>query len=119
MSTTTTATDLFNILGTDYDLDQLSDIAKHGCAAGVSGLIYSSELYDLFTEYGEEVMEFLDNQADEMGAQSGLQMVIDSITKGDDEQYYSVQDTKETAIWMYVEIIAYEQCVKANHPDFV
>ena len=114
----TTITATFEILGSEFDLDQLNDIATHGMAQGVAGFIYSSDLYDLFTEHGEKVMEYLDDKADELGVMSGLQMVVDSITKGE-EVYYSVQETKEQAIWMFVEMTAHDLLIGCGHPDWV
>jgi|TARA_Y100000289_G_scaffold65789_1_gene80193 hypothetical protein len=111
-----TVAQTFDVLGVELDVDQLVDIVKHGMSAGVSGFIYSSELYDIFTEHGEDVMAELDVRADEMGCQSGLQLVIDEITKGETDVYYSVQETKEKAIWMYVEMIAYDLLSEINHP---
>ena len=41
----TTITATFEILGSEFDLDQLNDIATHGMAQGVAGFIYLSLIH--------------------------------------------------------------------------
>ena len=36
-------------------------LLKHGCAGGVSGFIYSSELFDFFQEHEEDIETFIDD----------------------------------------------------------
>ena len=43
-----------DLLGRTFDEDELLDIARYGCSGGVSGFIYSSELYDVFSKYEDE-----------------------------------------------------------------
>lgn len=115
----TTLTRTFNILGQEFDLDQLNDIATHGCAAGVSGFIYSSDLYDIWVEHGVEILRELDSVAEDLGEACGTAMVIKAFTKGDDEAYYCAQNIKETAIWMYVELQAVNLLTENGHMDWV
>ena len=118
MSNTTTNTQTqFEILGQEFDLDRLADIANHGMSGGVSGFIYSSELYDVWVEFGTTILSALDEYADELGEPCGTVMAIQAITKGDDEVYVSPQMIKETMIWMYVEMMAYNLCCSNEHPD--
>ena len=44
-------------------------------------------------------------------------MVIDHITSDDD--YYCMQDIKEKAVWMYVELNAVDLLIRNEHPDWV
>lgn len=118
MTTATATAQTFEILGREFDLDQLADIANHGCAAGVSGFIYSSDLYDVWIEHGTTILPALDEFADDLGEPCGTAMAIQAITKGDDDVYVSPQTIKETMIWMYVEMTAYNMLIDARHPDF-
>ena len=104
----------FDILGNEFDMDALNDIATHGCAAGVSGFIYSSELHDVFEKYEEEICDFLDDHAYCVGNKSGLQMVIDTI----DAESYTLQDLKEKAVWLFVELFAVQLLQRNGHPDW-
>ena len=54
MQVTTTK---FDVLGHEFTLDELNDIAYHGMAAGVSGFIYSSELHDVYEKYENNIMD--------------------------------------------------------------
>ena len=116
MTTTTTS---FEILGQEFDLDQLADIANHGMAAGVSGFIYSSDLYDIWVEHGPTIVREMDEYAEELGEPCGTAMAIQAIQKGDDEVYFCTQMIKETMIWMYMEKVAMDKLIEAGHPDFV
>lgn len=115
---TATAAKTFEILGHEFDLDQLADIANHGMSGGVSGFIYSSELYDLWVEHSTFILSALDEYADDLGESCGTAMAIQAITKGDEDVYVSPQMIKETMIWMYVEMMAYGILCSNEHPDF-
>ena len=54
MQVTTTK---FDVLGHEFTLDELTDIANHGMSAGVSGFIYSSELHDVYEKYENNIMD--------------------------------------------------------------
>ena len=42
------------------DLDEIKDVAKHGCDAGVSGFIYYNETRKFFFEHEDEIEEQMD-----------------------------------------------------------
>ena len=42
------------------DLDEVKDVANHGCAAGVGGFIYYSETRAFFLEHEDEIEEKMD-----------------------------------------------------------
>ena len=107
----------FDILGHEFDMDALNDIAKHGCVAGVSGFIYSSELADVFDKNEEDIWNYLDEHAFDLGEKSGIQMVIDDVTK--DDPFYTMQDIKEKAVWNFVELFAVQLLQRNGHPDWV
>jgi hypothetical protein len=106
----------FDILGHEFDMDALNDIANYGCAAGVSGFIYSSELADVFDENEDDIWNFLDEFAFDLGEKSGIQMVIDCITR--DDPFYTMQEVKEKAVWMFVELFAVQLLQRNGHPDW-
>ena len=41
------------------DLDEVKDVAKHGCEAGVSGFIYYKETRKFFEEHEDEIEEIM------------------------------------------------------------
>ena len=116
---TVTTCKTFEILGHEFELDQLNDIVNHGMASGVSGFIYSSDLYDIYEANEDSILEYLDERASDMGDQSGVQMVINVYTKRDPDAFYTMQNIKETAVWMFVEMKAYDLLCEAGHPDYV
>ena len=42
------------------DLDEIKDVANHGCSAGVSGFIYHYETRKFFFEYESEIEDYID-----------------------------------------------------------
>ena len=116
---TTATTQTFEILGQEFDIDQLKDIATWGMSGGVSGFIYSSDLYDIWVEHGTTILPALDDYAEDLGESCGTAMAIQVITNGDDDVYVSPQMIKETMIWMYVEMTAHNLLIDNKHPDFV
>ena len=118
MTTTTTASTAFEVLGHELELDQLADIATHGMAQGVAGFVYSSDLHDLFEANEDEIMAYLDEHAFDLGEQNGFRMVLNAMDRQGIE-YDSLQVFKEHAVWMFVELFAYQLCVRNEHPDFL
>ena len=41
------------------DLDEVKDVANHGCVAGVSGFIYYNETLDFFSKHQEDIEDTL------------------------------------------------------------
>jgi hypothetical protein len=113
----TTSTKTFEILGHEFELDQLNDIATHGCAAGVSGFIYSSELHNIYQEHEDTIMAFLDEYAFDLGEQNGFRMVLNSMDRRGIE-YDTLQTFKEQAVWMFVELFAVQLLERNGHPDW-
>ena len=50
---------MYTILGVEFDVDQLNDIANYGMSAGVSGFIYYRETVAKFDENDDEIQDFL------------------------------------------------------------
>ena len=115
MQVTTTK---FDVLGHEFTLDELNDIATHGMSAGFSGFIYSSDLHDVYEEYEDNIMDYLDEHAFDLGEQNGFRMVLNSMDRRGIE-YDSLQIFKEQAVWMFVELFAVQLLQRNNHPDWV
>lgn len=115
---TTTAVKTFDILGHEFDMDALNDIATHGMAAGVSGFIYSSDLRDLYDEHEDDIMLYLDEHAFDLGEDNGFRMVLNSMDRRGIE-YDTLQILKEQAVWMFVELFAVQLLYRNGHPDWV
>ena len=103
----------YTLLGHEFELDELKDIAEHGMAMGVSGFIYYHENTALFDEYDDEIQDYLSD------------WVHDNI--GGDESSFSyfakdvedITQLKNKLVWAYMELKAYECLVDARHPDYV
>ena len=115
---TTTVAPTYTILDHEFEFNQLENIVKHGMFVGVSGFIYNSELHDIYERHEDEIQEALDVLASDLGIQSGVQMVINAITKGDTECFYSLQSIKARSVWMFVEMKAMDILRDSGHPDW-
>ena len=73
------------------DLSEMMDIAKYGCAAGVSGFIYSTELHEFFDTYTDEIWDKLEE----------LDVHMSDLV-GDIDRWTS-QEVAEKACWIVVE----------------
>jgi hypothetical protein len=91
---TITQTPTHTILGEEFELDELKDIARHGANTGVHGFTYSSDLCDMFNKYEDEI----ENLLDDIGYTMHDVMI--------DRQFDTVQQYKEWACWAYLEIEA-------------
>ena len=105
------------ILGCDFDLDECADIAQHGCISGVPGFIYTVDNIEAYDEYEYTIMDELEDWAQELGAESAADLVIDSLKRRNITP--TIDAIKECAVWMYVEKMAYEFCIEEGHKDFV
>ena len=93
---------MFDALAERFDdLDECKDVAEYGCAAGVSGFIYSSELAEFFDKYEDEIECELDSY--------GLK--YDDLL--DTSEFYTMQELKEKAVWAIVELYC-QQRVEAG-----
>ena len=73
------------------DADEIMDVANHGCAGGVSGFIYSTELCEFYDEYEGEIEDILDS----------LDIKLHQLV--DPDEFYCIQDLKEKSVWFAVE----------------
>ena len=82
------------ILGEIFEFDELKDVAKHGADTGVHGFTYSSDLYDMYIEYEDEIMDLLESLG---------------YTLGDvfqERGFDTLQCFREWACWVYLEVTA-------------
>lgn len=73
------------------DSSEIHDVARHGCIGGVSGFIYSSELFEFFNEHESDIEDIM--------AEIGLKY-SDIVTDPDD---WTFQELREKAVWFVVE----------------
>jgi len=95
----------FDILGHEFDMDALNDIAKYGMAHCVPGFVHSSDLHDIYEEHEDTIMAYLDEQAFDLGEDNGFRMVLNCMDRLGIE-YDTLQIFKEHAVWMFVELSA-------------
>ena len=82
------------------DMAEIMDVARYGCAAGVSDFIYSTELCEFFNEHEadiEDVLDFMDVKLHDLVS---------------DPEYYSFQELKEKAVWFVVENYCQERALE-------
>ena len=80
----------------------VSDIAKHGCAGGVPGLIYYDETSSFYDQHEDEIWQVLKDTADAAGIKNGLQLY--NICKDPS----SLRILKNDLVWFAVEVLAQE-----------
>lgn len=51
----------------NYTQNELADMANHGCAGGVGGMIYYTETEELYKRFSSELHDILDNFKDQVG----------------------------------------------------
>ncbi len=76
---TTTMTRDVDLLGCSFEPDEIKDIAQHGCAGGVPGFIYSSELYDVFSRFEDTIMDYLEEFADSCMGITAEAMIVNAL----------------------------------------
>lgn len=85
-----------------YEIDELQDIATHGCASGCAGgMIYYSETIALFDKYRDELFEIISNYQDETGTPDELPQYIN-------ENAGTFATFANAMVWMAAEIVAFE-----------
>ena len=105
---------MFTILDTEFDVDELCDIANHGMSAGVSGFIYTRDCVDKFNEHDDEIEEYLsDWYHDNMGENNYIGVISSNGTFS----VGSIDELKTRMVWMYVELQANE-ILCANGIDY-
>ena len=78
----------------------ISDIAKHGCAGGIGGLIYYSETASFYDEHEDEIWTILSDEADAAGIKNGLMLY--NICK----EPTSMRTLKNDLVWFAVQVAA-------------
>ena len=78
----------------------ISDIAKHGCAGGIGGLVYYNETASFYDEHEDEIWQELSDAADAAGIANGLMLY--NICKNPT----SLRTLKNDLVWFAVEVCA-------------
>ena len=86
------------------DVFLISDISKHGCSGGFSGLIYYNETGRFHDEHEEEIWDLLHEYAE----QEGLKLVDKLAQVSKDAG--SLTQLKNQLVWWAVEVRAHEIC---------
>ena len=78
----------------------ISDIAKHGCAGGIGGLVYYKETSAFYDDHEAEIWAMVSDAADAAGIANGLMLY--NICKNPD----SLEILKNDLVWWAVELAA-------------
>ena len=78
----------------------ISDIAKHGCAGGIGGLVYYRETSAFYDDHEAEIWAMVSDAADAAGILNGLMLY--NICKNPD----SLEILKNDLVWWAVELAA-------------
>ena len=73
------------------DNSEIRDVANYGCAGGVSGFIYSSELFEFFNEHESDIEDVLHE----------LGFTFASLVADPDD--WTFQELREKSVWIVVE----------------
>ena len=96
--------------GEKEDIFLISDIAKHGCSGGVSGIIYYRETTAFHDWHEEEIWEMIESRRQEEGLL--LMDVVYQIAKNAG----SIAQLKNDLVWWAVEVRAQELQVDDEDP---
>ena len=83
----------------NYDHNTLADIANHGCAGGVSGMIYYTETESLYSKFAHAIHEAINEYMDATGEQP-LHVVTDDLN-----DYHSFANSM---VWFATEWFAHQ-----------
>ena len=93
-----------------YDLDELHDIAMHGCAAGcASSHIYYSDTVGFYEKHEDEINDYI---CDALGVDTVFQ--LDNVQECD-----GILNVQNLLCWIYIELVASEILSESGHPDYV
>ena len=76
--------------------EELRDITRHGLSGGVSGFIYYHELYTLFLDHEDEILDYVVEQTG---------MTFSDLAANCD----SLNDLSRVAVWTYVDCWAHTE----------
>jgi hypothetical protein len=54
-------------MASNYEVDELADIAAHGCSGGVNGMIYYDETTAIYNEFADDLHSIVGEFKDETG----------------------------------------------------
>jgi hypothetical protein len=82
-----------------YDLDELREIAEHGCANyAPSGMIYYHETLELYSRFADDIHETVGEYVASMGEMS--KVILDN--------FDSATSFQNAMVWLATELVAYD-----------
>ena len=81
-----------------YSVEELADIAAHGCEGGVNGMIYYNETTDLYNEYADDLHAIVGEWQEQTG------MMPISITENLDNG----KMFRNAIVWVSAQLVAGE-----------
>jgi len=88
-----------------YDKEELKEIADHGCQSGVcSEHIYYADTISFYEEYEDELLDYI---TDNYG--------FEHLVKFFEESSGSLRHYKNSIVWCFIEMIAFEAVEDHNH----
>ena len=86
----------FDSIKSQYDIDTLRDIVKHGCVSGVANNhIYYTETVQFFDDNEEEIVSYIEDNL-------GTETLIEMFTNSDAH----LASYKNDVCWMFIELVA-------------
>ena len=86
----------FDSIKSQYDIDTLRDIVKHGCVSGVANNhIYYTETVQFFDDNEEEIVSYIEDNL-------GTETLIEMFTNSDAH----LSSYKNDVCWMFIELVA-------------
>lgn len=91
----------FDHMKDNYTIEELNDIATHGCVSGCAGtMIYYSDTSDLYDEFSDELHEALAFEVENFGECPGF--ITEALKSG------SVSVFRNAMVWFVAETYAFQ-----------
>ena len=88
----------------NYTMEELKDIAQHGCVVGFPGLTYYIDTVRLYEEYEDDIWDLLEDDTEGLGYDNPLQLIA---SFNGAEHVWTDTQFKNLLVWYYVEQTAF------------
>ena len=95
----------------NFNKDELGDMINHGVDGGFHGMIYYADLDKLFMKFKDELIDMLDDTADEQGYNGFMDMFVQN---GTAKKIRSYNMFISYVVWCCAELIAYEMIEESD-----
>lgn len=96
-----------------YDLQELQDIANHGCVSGCAhGAIYYHETIALYDKFEAEIWQKIRNIYQDFGSETPLAFIASLVGA---KNVYTDTQFKNLLAWFYIEEMARDLSEEANN----